>query len=615
MIRSLTLEQWRAFEQLQLEFDAGTTFITAPNGVGKTSVMHGIEWAIFGELASVDVASAIRKGATGATATVELLLPGDRSVRVTRGASERRRSFEATIDDRKVNEDEFRAAVTAAYATPIDDLARLATIPAGVLVDYGKEQFHLRRHLCRLFGIDRLEAASPDIEQARKAVAAELRKVRDVRTATAAELDALAQEAADAEAAAAVARANVSAAQELAASLRAQMQNLQAVANYESRLAARGEALDRLGEQLSAVLDEVVEASTVVDRMQGLRDAAESAVEHLVREQAEIDGRLAAAAAAREQLHIGAADCPVCRRPLGKGDIANAEASHDAEAQRLAMRREEVTLELERAQERRRLVSNLDRAVRELPELGETPPTISGNRADLVARAESVEAQYREAAEAVGHADATASTLRRQLADERARLAEQQVAVRLYAKEAVLSAAADAFESVTSRLIEQRIDPLAREVARRWKVVFGGRRAGLTLDPDGRLFLERSGQEIGFQDMSAGERAVALITTRLLVLSATTREAFVCFDEPLEQLDPQNRRVVALALAHASGNAVRQVIATTFEDALVRRLEASLPHVHVKTVTVVDSDPDSQLMSAERETRQVAPPQRNRKRR
>jgi len=45
--------------------------------------MHGIEWAIFGDLASIDAASAIRKGASSATATVELLLPGDRSVRVT----------------------------------------------------------------------------------------------------------------------------------------------------------------------------------------------------------------------------------------------------------------------------------------------------------------------------------------------------------------------------------------------------------------------------------------------------------------------------------------------------------------------------------------------------
>jgi len=39
--------------------------------------------------------------------------------------------------------------------------------------------------------------------------------------------------------------------------------------------------------------DEVVEATTIVDRVPHLREAAESEVELLVREQAEIDGRLA----------------------------------------------------------------------------------------------------------------------------------------------------------------------------------------------------------------------------------------------------------------------------------------------------------------------------------
>lgn len=595
MIRSLTLEQWRAFDQLQLEFDPGTTFITAPNGVGKTSVIHGIEWAIFGDLANIDVASAIRRGADTATARIELLLPGERAVMITRSATARRRSIEATIDGRKASEEELRAAVAQAYGTPMDDLARLTVIPAGFLVDYAQEQFHLRRHLCRLFGIDHLESAVTAIEQARKAVAADLRRVRDVRTATAAELNALDEQATHAEAAAAAARSRVPAAKDLVSQLRVQVLQIAALSDYEARVAARRKALDRLCERLANVLGESVQATDVIDRVTQLREAAESNVEELMRQRAEVDGRLAAVAAAREQLHVAGADCPVCRRPLDSNDISTAEATHDAESSRLARQRDGLTVAIDAAQARRLTLADLDRAVRDLPDAGEPPPRIGGDPVDLVARRDAADAEYQKAAEAVGHADATASALRRQLAEERDRLAEQQVAVKLYAQDAILTAAADAFEVVTSRLLEQRIDPLAREVARRWKVVFGGRRAGLTLDPDGRLFLERSGHEIGFQDMSAGERSVALITARLLVLSATTRDAFVCFDEPLEQLDPQNRRVVALALAHASRTAVRQIITTTFEDALVRRLEMGVPNVHVKTVAVVDADPDTHI--------------------
>jgi DNA repair exonuclease SbcCD ATPase subunit len=592
MIKALSLDAWRAFEHLELTLEPGTTFLTARNGVGKTSVVQGLEWALFGDLSSVDVAAAIRKGATSTSAYIELVLPDDRTIVITRTAGARRSSFAAAVDGTRATEDEVRAIISAAYGASIDDLARLTVVPQGLLLDYSKEQFHLRRHLGRLFGIDGLEAAGPVIERVRKRVAADVRNVRDIRTATAAELEALARDLEAAQVAVRTAREQADAAAERRHTLRQALQQSLAVAAHSERVAARAAQLklhaSRLGKLLDRSIDpETVEAALVDARLQG-----DAQAEDLIRRRAEIEGRLSAASAAREQLHQAGADCPICRRPLGPDDIAAAAATHEQEVALLEAERQHITVELDAVQARRRELADLDRALRAVQDPGPPPPPAPGDAAALAREAEAAEETYRVTAEAVGHATATVSTLQSRLTDERSRLAEQQAAVNLYAQEAILTAAADAFQVVTSRVMEQQIDPLAREVAHRWKMVFGGRRAGLTLDADGRLFLERGGHEIGFQDMSAGERAVALITTRLLVLSATTRDAFVCFDEPLEQLDPLNRRVVALALAQASGSGVRQVIATTFEDGLARRLAAAIPNVHVETVTVDDADPD-----------------------
>ena len=52
MIRRLTLRNWRNYEDITVEFGAGTTFVVASNGVGKTSLVEAARWALFGTIAS-----------------------------------------------------------------------------------------------------------------------------------------------------------------------------------------------------------------------------------------------------------------------------------------------------------------------------------------------------------------------------------------------------------------------------------------------------------------------------------------------------------------------------------------------------------------------------------
>ena len=95
MIRRLGLRNWRAYEDLDLEIGPGTTFVVAPNGVGKTSLVYGLAWGVFGECSSVNPKESIRAGAADAEVFVELDLPDERSLCIRRTA--RRRGARAAV--------------------------------------------------------------------------------------------------------------------------------------------------------------------------------------------------------------------------------------------------------------------------------------------------------------------------------------------------------------------------------------------------------------------------------------------------------------------------------------------------------------------------------------
>src|SRR5437879_5459056 len=83
MITRLRLRNWRIYQDLDLPLRAGTTFVVASNGVGKTSMLEGLAWAIHGDAAFAAEGGrpvyAVRVGTDEAQAIVDLRL-GDGTV-------------------------------------------------------------------------------------------------------------------------------------------------------------------------------------------------------------------------------------------------------------------------------------------------------------------------------------------------------------------------------------------------------------------------------------------------------------------------------------------------------------------------------------------------------
>lgn len=591
MIVDLELEGWRAYDHVKVEFQPGTTFVVARNGVGKTSLLLGAAYALFGERSNFASPSSIRSGFATASAKVSVALDDDRVLRIERTLTAKKLPPPvAALNGAPVSPDEIDALLGDAFGADPATLARMMFLPAGSLVDYENEKLSLHQHLCHLFGVSQLQAVRDrDLKQLGTEARSALRKVKDVKKSSAAAVAAWASELEQIERELETLSGEIANARTRVAEASALVELRSRWIQFEQRRDDHARAVEGIRGQLLALLDDPAAASSDADLRSVLAELDRTVNERigdLERSRGRLEGRMELLDSSRHQLDDADADCPVCLRPLDDATRAQAAAAHLAS---LTEHRTEILAiesELSVLDGRRRGVTTLRNALANLGTVPEKPGKVS-NQAVAVAEAEMAEAdavavQLEERAAGLR---GRAALLRSKLADDEALRRQHAEAVAAYRREALVVAADTAVQSMIDALIEERINPLTEQVTSRWKTVFKGSRPVLTLAPSGELKLMRGDHTIAFPDMSAGERAVALLITRLLVMSVTTPAGFLWLDEPLEQLDPANRRLIGQLLTASSSGTIRQLVVTTFEEEIARRLEQSAPDAHVKYVT------------------------------
>ncbi len=158
MIRRLTLQNWRAYEHLELDLQPGATFVVAPNGVGKSSIVEGARFALFGFVPPAREGAA-RIARTGATsASVEVELPSGRLLTVTRPYPAKARGSTTptvVVNGEAQPPETLEALLADEYGAEPAFLARLAMLHSSTVFAEAKG-LDLRDHLCRVFGVDGL---------------------------------------------------------------------------------------------------------------------------------------------------------------------------------------------------------------------------------------------------------------------------------------------------------------------------------------------------------------------------------------------------------------------------------------------------------------------------
>lgn len=575
MIRHVHLRQWRSYDTLDLDFEPGTTFVVAPNGVGKTSLVLGLAWALFGEHARVDPRACIRAGADSAEVEVTLVLPDERELVITRQIGRRGRpTVKGRLDGTTVDGTAVAETLERAFEVDLAVAANLSMMLGGGQLA-SEQPLDLKSHLQTAFGVTGLLRAAESAEKLAKEAEKERAAVRASDQDRLADRTALESQIASLRSELQERHRQREQLQDTVREADQERNRAKQVGAYHDQLrqyeANAAELVDRATQLVSVDLDDDGD----VDRaLQSAREEAERDEEVAGEAYVVARGSIAAATEAIEALTGVDAFCPTCLRPIGADEVTAAAAEHEhrlhAAAEASERHAREQAAQRARSAALTELLTRFDSLNRP------TPP-------DVVGDLSVAEAQHTTAIEALEATSQEIGGLQSQLQQLNAalatddRIAENERALhRAYRREAITAAAAIAFRRAVTEVTESLIEPVANEVTWRWKRLFAS--GGLTLRSDGTIVREEQGEELPWSTLSDGERIWARIVTHLLVITSSTRLPFIWFDEPLEHLDPQLRHAVAASLATATeGGNPKQLLVTTYEHALARQLADDTP--------------------------------------
>ena len=576
MIRRLRLENWRAYNTLDVELGPGTTFVVAPNGVGKTSLVEAAAWALFGDDAPT-ANRPVRAGASSATVTIEVELPDRRILSVTRTHPEKRqrRALDPVVlvDGAPASSQSLPQLLHDEYGADPAFLARVA-MPRPQNQSPGLEGGGLNSHLCRLFGVESLLAAATDVDARLKVNDRRIRAAKQGGTVDKAKLAELTAAHSDAAARTAAAAATYAEARAAVAAAEAHARIEESARAWDVQRRARHEALTAALNHASRLIGVTLAEDGLAQELAAAAAAARAELAAAARAIGANEGQQAALEAASASLDAAEGECPVCRRPL---DVPTTAAAHAAQARDLErLRRERDALAEAEAAAIRRIDALAEAAAMaaQVPVLGPRPALPAEQGAfDLEGAREAEAAALASLVAATAASDYARAALAAAVDDETA----HTTLVGLFATDAVLRGARGTINETARVFVDRTVRPIAAEIGPRWSAILPGR-GGVAVSGAGALTRPAQGEDLDFDSFSGGERTVALVLLRLLVVQMTTKASFCWFDEPLEHLDPDVRRQVASLLAGAGNSPpLRQVLLTTYEQPLAERLAADSP--------------------------------------
>ena len=587
MIQRLQLQNWRAYDQLDLEFGPGATYVVASNGIGKTSLIMGAAWGLLGDASDVNAAEQIRGDAEGATVALVVRLPSGESLAITRSVDRRgRMELSAEIGDTTITtQDELDELLATESGADARVLGQLTFMIHGGSLETAHGEFQLRDHLAGVFGVTPLFAAAAIAEAMASAAASAQRKLKTTRRTEKRQKDDLVAEMQSLDQQLAAAHDERERAVTAMNEAGERHRSAQEWARFRASLEERKSKLGAFADQAGSLLQKPVTSEDITEQLERTERELEDSISTADGEAATARGKADLITNAMSQLGESEAVCPTCLRPLSQHDADEAEREHRKHLAELAA----VTTGAEEAAKLSRSALNEIRQllvqIRALPIPAEPE---SGSRDADVATTENEFQQTRDEVQRLDQMIAVQAASNKTLEDALTTLDEDerriQEQVALYREEGVALAAGEALNAAGNAITKEFIEPLVAEVSMRWKRIFGT--GGLSLSPEGRITREVGSRVLEFESLSGGEKVWAQLLTRLLVSGASTRAPFVWLDEPLEHLDPRLRKVVAGTLAKAaSGAGLRQVIVTTYESELALQLMEDVPSASLLYVT------------------------------
>jgi DNA repair exonuclease SbcCD ATPase subunit len=565
MINRIGLKNWRAYESALIPFEEGTTFIVAPNGIGKTSLLEAAQFALTGD--STNLTAPVLLHEDHAEVELALQLSPGRVLVIRRALyadPKKPPALFATIGDADASERDLVVELDGAFGADAKWISRNAFLRGSLDVT----AFDLRSLLVRAYELDtkrdeadQLAALSNDLEAGAKELSRSIRSDAKETGKLQGELAAATSELETAEREQAEARVRFD---ELAEARTAFLQNAAArgkVREWEDTSAG-------VVEQARLMLPEV-RVDRLTSDVEALVAGSEGDAAALQKQAAATQARIDLIETALGELHSGT-DCPVCLRPLDEADKATAEAGHRAEVARL--REQLATIDLPDATERVRDARALMRQVDMLGARPPAPPEGSAPEIDPEPLYDLARSQLEQAAAKIQAVQTRIEQLTVAVSEARDTDAKAAESERAWRRWALTSAASTTLHNAINDALTNQIEPVAQSVGERWNGFFEDR-PHLWFDLDGDMWRRVGAERLPIGAFSTGERTTARLLMQLAILTTATRVDFCWLDEPLEHLDPKTRRRVAGMLSHGrKATGLRQLVVTTYEEELAQEL-------------------------------------------
>jgi DNA repair exonuclease SbcCD ATPase subunit len=145
--------------------------------------------------------------------------------------------------------------------------------------------------------------------------------------------------------------------------------------------------------------------------------------------------------------------------------------------------------------------------------------------------------------------------------------------VKLEIRSLTLRAAESATQETLATQRNTNMLAIYEQVAQVWKAFTGDDNWRVDLDAEGIPRLEnQEGRQFDLSQFSGGEKTALLIMLHTIIAHHFSKSHFLLLDEPLEHLDPINRRSLIDFLIHVyQQGGFKQAIVATFEESLIRK--------------------------------------------
>lgn len=601
MIRELKVINWRAYENQTFNFSPGINFIMGPNGKGKTSILEAISFALTGEVSAIENRNWMLRDPNMQASVSLTFVVNENRYRIDRTQLPGK-AGEALLIDLKDNQQlassqrRVNDAIEELIGVSTDFLRRIVYMAEGDVFRFLQKPPGevMNQQIRRVLGLTQLDQfisaiqlAKKDLNAKTKAIKSLQQRIKDLKLNTDEELETKLSDITKQ-------KDNIG-------------KQILVLESQITKLSQDTQLLSSLNAEINVTLPawktepEVwnqIQNRSVIEYFDVLRedvDQEKNKIAKLEKNLARLDGQKDSYLRVMEILRtVDKADsvpCPVCKKPMTSieqhtVEKDNRESISNIEKENILLQNELKILQkqvksmiqlLESVGEiRNNLLHNQYVNINPNAKINDLIDTIrkqleNTQLLDLKAKQE----QLQELVGMLEKQQADYISIQTQIAGQGyARLRDlREAQVKIEERYFALSAADNAADRTLADIQNVDLASIYDQIAKIWNNFIQYGKWHLRFDADGNPILNQDeSRDFDLTQFSGGEKTALLVMIHTIIAHHFSKCNFLMVDEPLEHLDPNNRRsLMGFFIAACQNKYFDQALITTYEESLVRK--------------------------------------------